>query len=147
MSELNTFKEAARATQKTKEAAEKLQKDIIADNSKDKAPQSMDEMSRELVAWQKRYNEVALVNNRHVEIITQLMNFLSMQCGILYTAITGALPENPLQEISALEIVNFDASQEDLQYFRKGLIIYLKKLQENGNVEEAYQGWLKYINS
>ena len=152
MDKVTNFKDAVKATQQAQQVAAKLNEDISVvddlDIDKKTLEKSHEELVKEMITWQRRYSEVALVNNRHVDIINQLMYFLAVQCGVLYTAITGVVvSDDPLKEISEVETVNFDASQEDLHYFRKGLIIYLTKLQENGEIEEAYQAWLKYMNS
>lgn len=152
MDKVTNFKDAVKATQQAQQTAAKLNEDIkVADDlemDKKTLEKSHEELVKEMITWQRRYSEVALVNNRHVDIINQLMYFLALQCGILYTAITGVVvSDDPLKEISEIEVANFDASQEDLHYFRKGLIIYLNKLKENGEIEEAYQEWLKYMQS
>lgn len=137
MPEITKFQEAARKNQQKQE--ENIQKLM-------QEQKTQEEWAKEVIAWQNRYNEVAKVNNRHVEILNQMMYFMSMQCGILYTAITGETEvKDPLKEISKIENASWDAAQEDLNYFRTGLIIYIKRLYQDGNVEAAMQDWQKYI--
>ena len=152
MGNISRFQQAALETQKANATAQQLTKEVEQNNAKaDEATDkecSKEDLVKEVIAWQRRYSEIALVNNRHVDIINQLIYFLTMQCGILYTAITGDLMvDDPLKEISPVLAATFDASQEDLHFFRQGIIIYIKKLTENGEIEEAYQDWLKYINA
>ena len=152
MDKVTHFKEAVKATQQAQQTAAQLKEDIevaeAGDIDKDILAKSHEDLVKEMITWQRRYSEVALVNNRHVDIINQMMYFMAVQCGVLYTAITGELTtDDPLKEISEIQTAHFDASQEDLHYLRKGLIIYLKKLYENGEVEEAFQEWSNYMNS
>lgn len=132
MGEVSKFPEAARKNQGMAQIAAEQK--------------TQEEWAKEVIAWQNRYNEVATVNNRHVEILNQMMQFIKIQCGILYTAITGeAEVTDPLKPISKIENVTWDAAQEDLNYFRNGLITYINRLSQDGNAEAALQEWQKYI--
>ena len=142
--------QSAVTQQEAQQKAEKLTNELSEAEKHEKSyeKQSKEALIKEVINWQRRYSEVALVNNRHVAIINQLTYFITMQCGILYTGITGDLQvTDPLKEISPIQEATFDASQEDLNFFRKGLIIYLKKLFENGEIEEAYHEWEKYVKA
>ena len=89
-------------------------------------------------------NEMVAAHNKLVEAHDGLLNFIKMQCGVLYTAITGDIQvDDPLKTISVLTVAN-DANKDLIEY-RKGLCIYVQQYEETGDpviAFEAYQNFL-----
>lgn len=104
--------------------------------------------AKEIKSWQDRYNEVAAVNNRHVEIITGLIDFLYMQSGILYTTITGDTKcEKPMEMISDIQLPNLDENGQDLNFMRNSIITFTSELVKQGDLEAAKKAWTDFINN
>lgn len=106
------------------------------------------EAAKEIKCWQDRYNEVAAVNNRHVEIINGLIEFLYMQSGILYTTITGDTKcEKPMEKISEIQLPNLDENGQDLNFMRNSIITFTAELMKQGDLEAAKKAWTDFINN
>lgn len=113
-----------------------------------KTAMQLEQMTKELKNWQDRYNEVAISNNRHVEIIHGLLEFLQLQSGILYTTITGDIRcDKPLEKLSILQEAALDDNAKDLNFFRNSIIVFTSKLLEAGDLEAAKHDWTEFINS
>lgn len=106
-------------------------------------------MKEEMESWMARYNEAAAACNANVETLTGVIDFLRMQCGVIYTAITGdpnpADPLVPISDIQLKTIRGMDDSLNDLNYMRNGIIRYVNTLLTTGNANTALQEWLSYI--
>ena len=90
------------------------------------------------------FNELVAEHNKTVDKVGALLGFLQIQCGVLYTAITGDTQvENPMKEISQL-LIKTEAEQ-DLNYFRKGMMLYIKTYMETGDPEESYAAYQLHI--
>lgn len=89
-------------------------------------------------------NEMVAAHNKLVDAHDGLLSFIKMQCGVLYTAITGDIQvDDPLKTISVLTVTN-DANKDLIEY-RKGLCIYVQQYEETGDpviAFEAYQNFL-----
>lgn len=91
-----------------------------------------------------KFNEMVTVHNKLVDAHDCILNFLKMQCGILYTAITGDVRvTDPLKEISILTIP--DDGNRDLVDYRQGICIYVKTYEETGDPTKAFEAYQKHL--
>lgn len=92
----------------------------------------------------KLYNRNVDAHNKLVDAHDGLLNFLKMQCGVLYTAITGDIHvDDPLKTISVLTVTN-DANKDLIEY-RKGLCIYVQKYEETGDPVQAFEVYQNFL--
>lgn len=88
-------------------------------------------------------NKMVAAHNKLVDAHDGLLNFLKMQCGVLYTAITGDIQvDDPLKCISAL--VETTANQELIEY-RKGLCIFVYQYETTGDPVKAFEAYQNYL--
>lgn len=89
-------------------------------------------------------NEMVAAHNKLVDAHDGLLSFLKMQCGVLYTAITGDIHvDDPLKTISVLTVTN-DANKDLIEY-RKGLCIYVQKYEETGDPVQAFEVYQNFL--
>ena len=92
----------------------------------------------------KQFNEMVASHNALVDAHDGLLNFLKMQCCILYTAITGDIHvDDPLKTISVLAIPN--DGNKDLIEYRRGLCIYVHTYEETGDPVKAFEVYQNYL--
>ncbi len=105
---------------------------------------TIEQAIKEMHNWQMRYNEVAKVNNYHVEVIQGLIEFLQIQSGILFTAITGQPKcDKPLEKLSGLVL---NESLYDLNFLRNNIIVFTSALIQDGDLTKAKAVWQDFIN-
>jgi len=91
-----------------------------------------------------QYNEMVSTHNNLVDAHDGLLSFIRMQCGVLYTAITGdVMVDDPLKEISIITVQ--DAGSKDLMEYRRGLCIYVKTYEETGDPVAAFNAYQDYL--
>lgn len=121
---------------------------VIGGRGAGKSAIMLEQAAKEIKHWQDRYNEVAVVNNRHVEIIQGLLEFLQLQSGILYTTITGDTKcDRPLEKLSAIQEAALDENAQDLNFMRNSIITFTSELMKQGDLEAAKQAWTDFINN
>lgn len=92
----------------------------------------------------KLYNRNVDAHNKLVDAHDGLLSFIRMQCGILYTAITGDVRvDDPLKTISVLTTPT--EGNEDLIEYRKGLCLYVQTYEETGDVVKAFEVYQNYL--
>lgn len=90
------------------------------------------------------YNRMVASHNKLVDAHDGILNFIKMQCGVLYTAITGDIQvDDPLKTISPLMIP--EGSNRDLCEYRKGLCIYVNMYEETGDPDKAFEAYQNYL--
>ena len=90
------------------------------------------------------YNEMVTVHTQLADAHDCLLNFLKMQCGILYTAVTGDVRvTDPLKDISILTVP--DIGNAELADYRQGLCIYVKTYEETGDPAKAFEEYQKHL--
>lgn len=105
---------------------------------------TIEQAIKEMHNWQMRYNEVAKVNNYHVEVIQGLIEFLQIQSGILFTAITGQPKcDKPLEKLSGLVL---NESLHDLNFLRNNIIVFTSALIQDGDLAKAKAVWQDFMN-
>lgn len=91
-----------------------------------------------------KFNEMVTVHNALVDAHDGLLGFMKMQCGVLYTALTGDIyVDDPLKPVSVLTLPS--DSNADLCEFRQGLCIYVKTYEETGDTVQAFEAYQKHI--
>lgn len=92
----------------------------------------------------KQYNEMVTVHNKLVDEHDNLVHYLKMQCGVLYTAITGDVRvDNPMKEISTL--IPLSEGNSDLNYFREGIRLFILTYEETGSTQQAFEVYQNHI--
>ena len=91
------------------------------------------------------YNNLVTEYNTMTDNLTNTVSFVIMQAGILYTAITGAVPLDPLMEISPL-MQKIDGT-DDLQYMRNGFLVFIKTLQKESSGVAAMAAWRSFTEN
>ena len=90
-----------------------------------------------------QYNNMVKSHNALVDAHDGLLSFIRMQCGILYTAITGDVRvDDPLKDISVITTVDGNA---DLIDYRKGLCIYVKTYDMTGDPVKAFEEYQNHL--
>lgn len=91
-----------------------------------------------------KFNEMVTMHNELVDAHDALLGFLKMQCGVLYTAITGDIHvDDPLKTISKLMLP--EGSNKDLCEYRQGICIYVKMYEETGDPAKAFEAYQNYL--
>lgn len=90
-----------------------------------------------------QFNRVVKSHNNLVDAHDGLLEFLTMQCGVLYTAITGDVQvDDPLKMISPLVVAE---EYKDLCEYRKGLCIFVKTYKDTGDTNKAFEEYQNYL--
>lgn len=125
---------------------EKVDVEVIKNNNN--VIPTLEQAIKEIHNWQSRYNEVAKVNNYHVSVIQGMLEFLQIQSGILYTALTKQPKcDNPLEKLSVLQETTLDKNGQDLNFLRNSIITFTSALIEKGNIEYAKEVWQEFIKT
>ena len=125
---------------------EKVDVEVIKNNNN--VIPTLEQAIKEIHNWQSRYNEVAKVNNYHVSVIQGMLEFLQIQSGILYTALTKQPKcDNPLEKLSVLQETTLDKNGQDLNFLRNIIITFTSALIEKGNIEYAKEVWQEFIKT
>lgn len=91
-----------------------------------------------------QYNDMVTTHNALVDAHDGLLSFLKMQCGILYTAITGDVKvDDPLKDISILTLPS--DGNKDLADYRQGICIYVKTYEETMDPAKAFEAYQNYL--
>lgn len=91
-----------------------------------------------------QFNEMVAAHNALVDAHDGLLSFIKMQCGVLYTAITGDIQvDDPIKPISILTVQ--DAGNKDLMEYRQGLCVYVIAYEETGDPVKAFEAYQKYL--
>lgn len=91
-----------------------------------------------------QYNQMVKTHNMLVDAHDALLGFFKMQCGVLYTAITGDVRvDDPIKEINPLLIT--DEGSKDLNYFREGMRLYISAYQETGSTVKAFEAYQQHL--
>ena len=88
------------------------------------------------------YNELVEAHNARNEDCKAFLTFMTLQCGILSTAITGGIVEDPTAPMSALLANN---NNEDLMYMRKNFCTFVNAITSGKSVSEALGIWQESI--
>ena len=89
-------------------------------------------------------NEMIRAHNMLVDAHEGVLEFLKMQCGVLYTAITGDVKvDDPLKPISILTTTS--QANNDLIEYRKGLCIFVQTYEETGDTSKAFEAYQNYL--
>lgn len=92
----------------------------------------------------KQFNEMVTAHNALVDAHDGLLKFLKIQCGVLYTAITGDIHvDDPLKMISLITIT--DEGSKDLHEFRQGLCVFVRTYEETGDADKAFEAYQNYL--
>jgi hypothetical protein len=89
-----------------------------------------------------KHNGMVTEHNQLVDKTHGLMSFIILQCGVLHAAITGQPDGDPLEPISKIIV---DEGNTDLVFMLNGLITFVNKIKETGDVKLAQAEWEKYI--
>lgn len=91
-----------------------------------------------------RFNEMVTAHNALVDAHDALLGFLKMQCGVLYTAITGDIQvDDPIKPISALMMP--EGGNKDLCEYRQGICTYVKTYEETMDPAKAFEAYQNYL--
>lgn len=92
------------------------------------------------------YNELVAEHNETVDRLLGILQFMQLQCGVLYTAITDdPTVEDPLARIPGESLL--EGGKADLAFLRNGWITFLKTLEETHNVAKAQEAYEEYIHN
>ena len=93
-----------------------------------------------------QYNELVAEHNETVDRLLGILQFMQLQCGVLYTAITDdPTVEDPLARIPGESLL--EGGKADLAFLRNGWIIFLKTLEETHNAAKAQEAYEEYIHN
>lgn len=92
-----------------------------------------------------KFNEMVTAHNKLVDAHDGLLSFLKMQCGVLYTAITGDIQvDDPIKTISPLMMP--EGANKDLCEYRQGICVYVKTYEETGDPVAAFDAYQNYLS-
>lgn len=92
-----------------------------------------------------QFNEMVTVHNKLVDEHDNLVHYLKMQCGVLYTAITQDVRvDDPMKEISNIVLV--EEWMQDLNYFREGIRLFVLTYEETGSTQQAFEVYQNHIS-
>ena len=93
-----------------------------------------------------QYNELVAEHNETVDRLLGILQFMQLQCGVLYTAITDdPTVEDPLARIPGESLL--EGGKADLAFLRNGWITFLKTLEETHNAAKAQEAYEEYIHN
>ena len=93
-----------------------------------------------------QYNELVTEHNRTVDKLLGVLQFMQLQCGILYTAITdNPMVEDPLAKIPGEVLL--EGGKADLAFLRNGWITFLQTLEETHDATKAQEAYENYIHN
>lgn len=93
-----------------------------------------------------QYNELVTEHNETVDRLLGILQFMQLQCGVLYTAITdNPMVEDPLSKIPGEMLL--DGGKADLAFLRNGWITFLQTLEETHNAVKAQEAYEEYIHN
>ena len=93
-----------------------------------------------------QYNELVAEHNATVDRLLGILQFMQLQCGVLYTAITDdPTVEDPLARIPGESLL--EGGKADLAFLRNGWITFLKTLEETHNAAKAQEAYEEYIHN
>ena len=93
-----------------------------------------------------QYNELVAEHNATVDRLLGILQFMQLQCCVLYTAITDdPTVEDPLARIPGESLL--EGGKADLAFLRNGWIIFLKTLEETHNAAKAQEDYEEYIHN
>lgn len=93
-----------------------------------------------------QYNELVAEHNETVDRLLGILQFMQLQCGVLYTAITDdPTVEDPLARIPGESLL--EGGKADLAFLRNGWIVFLNTLEETHNAAKAQEAYEEYIHN
>lgn len=93
----------------------------------------------------QQYNQLVTEHNSTVDKLVGILQFMQLQCDILYTAITdNPFVEDPMSKIPG-EVLLSDG-KADLSYLRNGWLTFLNTLDATQDVNKAQEAYEKYIS-
>lgn len=108
----------------------------------------MTELNQERTKYKnlvQQYNQLVTEHNSTVDKLVGILQFMQLQCGILYTAITdNPFVEDPMSKIPG-EVLLSDG-KADLSYLRNGWLTFLNTLDATQDVSKAQEAYEKYIS-
>ena len=93
-----------------------------------------------------QYNELVAEHNATVDRLLGILQFMQLQCGVLYTAITDdPMIEDPLARIPGESLL--EGGKADLAFLRNGWITFLQTLEETHDATKAQEAYENYIHN
>ena len=108
----------------------------------------MTELNQERTKYKdlvQQYNQLVTEHNSTVDKLFGILQFMQLQCGILYTAITeDPVVDDPLAVIPGEALLT--GGKAELSYLRTGWTTFLHTLAETQDASKAQAAYEKYIS-
>ena len=92
------------------------------------------------------YNTLVADHNKTVDKLLGVLNFMQLQCGVLYTAITdNPLVVDPMAIIPGEKLLS--GGKADLAFLRAGWLTYLTTLDATQDPKKAQKAYEKFISN